>query len=311
MHWLQFPWSDLTQPTRAQYLGLVPALERTTCLQIKLSQSNKQKTTTRTTTTQQQQQHEFIGAWYTKAKDSTHANAQMYVLYCHGNTGTRAVPHRIRLYQYLAEVLNYNVLSIDYRGFADSSAPRAPTEDTAHVDVQTAYDYILDRFQVQPGQVIVYGHSLGTGISTRLVSTLCDSKSTASPAGLVLEAPFNSVHGVIASYVPLRWLPISLTTRLLTRIQHHFPSDQYIGQITCPVQVIHGEKDSEVFLSLGLQLVQQHRQHVDYLILKDAGHDNNIDFDECKIKLKDFLATLTTTATTAAAAASTSASASS
>lgn len=42
------------------------------------------------------------------------------ILYLHGNSGSRAGPHRKELYQILQE-LDSHVLCLDYRGYADST----------------------------------------------------------------------------------------------------------------------------------------------------------------------------------------------
>lgn len=54
-------------------------------------------------------------------------------------------------------------------GFADSTG--VPSEDGLLVDARTAWDYLMGK-GATPGQVIVMGQSLGTGVSVGLVASL-------------------------------------------------------------------------------------------------------------------------------------------
>ena len=91
------------------------------------------------------------------------------ILFLHGNAATRAFTARIQHYQTFTSRLGVNVLAIDYRGFADGSG--TPTEAGVIHDARAAWDW-LARKGVDGDDVLIVGHSLGTGIGAGLASEL-------------------------------------------------------------------------------------------------------------------------------------------
>ena len=66
--------------------------------------------------------------------------------------------------------LGFHVVSFAYRGFGDSSGSPTP-EGVVH---DTIYVYQHLRGLAGPHPVIVYGHSLGTGIAARAADLLAN-----------------------------------------------------------------------------------------------------------------------------------------
>lgn len=99
------------------------------------------------------------------------ARSHPFVLYAHGNAGTRAVPNRIRVAQMIAN-MDANFLIIDYRGFADSEGVH-PSEAGLVSDLRAGWDHIV-RQGVNPSEITVMGQSLGTGVSSALVGKLAE-----------------------------------------------------------------------------------------------------------------------------------------
>ena len=92
------------------------------------------------------------------------------IVYAHGNTGSRAVYHRVQLYQQLS-ALGYHVVAFDYRGFGDSGG--SPSEVGLLEDLELVWNWLLP--QVGDAQVFVYGHSLGTAPASKLAAQLAYS----------------------------------------------------------------------------------------------------------------------------------------
>jgi abhydrolase domain-containing protein 12 len=70
---------------------------------------------------------------------------------------------------------NRNVISIDYRGYGDSTG--TPSEDGLLIDALTAWDYVnrhAAASEAEGSRVVVVGHSLGTAVTSRLVGHLAD-----------------------------------------------------------------------------------------------------------------------------------------
>src|SRR5580704_24513 len=88
-------------------------------------------------------------------------------------------------------------LAVAYRGYSGSSGH--PTEAGLHADAEAAYAWLAARYPA--GDIVIMGHSLGTGVATPLAAE--------HPVrALILESPFTSAVDVGAERMP--WLPIRL-----------------------------------------------------------------------------------------------------
>uniref|UniRef100_A0A3Q3BB63 Si:ch211-117n7.7 n=1 Tax=Kryptolebias marmoratus TaxID=37003 RepID=A0A3Q3BB63_KRYMA len=93
-------------------------------------------------------------AWY----QSTLNDGSPVFIYFHGNTNTRAAPHRVGVAKLLS-ALGYHVLVPDYRGFGDSTGE--PTMPGMISDAIYLYNWVKARSG--DSLVVIWGHSLGTG----------------------------------------------------------------------------------------------------------------------------------------------------
>ena len=91
------------------------------------------------------------------------------VLFFHGNAATRAFSARVRHYQMFTSRLGANVLAIDYRGFADSTGK--PSEVGLVRDARAAFDWLVAQGK-RAEDILIVGHSLGTGVSGQLGAEL-------------------------------------------------------------------------------------------------------------------------------------------
>ena len=103
------------------------------------------------------------------------------ILFFHGNAATRAFSARIQHYQGFSTRLGANVLAIDYRGFADSTGK--PSESGLVSDARTAFDWLVAQGK-KPEDILIVGHSLGTGVSGQLGAQL--AAENIKPRGIVL-----------------------------------------------------------------------------------------------------------------------------
>ena len=129
------------------------------------------------------------------------------VLYNHGNGGDRAGTHRTELYEKLAYEMDYHVVTFDYRSFGDSSGHILPSADGVTSDARAVYNWLLSHDNVTRDRIRVWGHSLGTGIATKLVAEMSPDEQ---PPRLVLEAPFDSMENAVRNHpfsAPFRILP--------------------------------------------------------------------------------------------------------
>ncbi|KAL7416980.1 Alpha/Beta hydrolase protein, partial [Mrakia frigida] len=142
------------------------------------------------------------------------------VIFLHGNAGNRAMPLRIHLMSSLSSTLNVNVLTIDYRGFGDSTG--TPSEPGLIADARAAWDWVLERNGGDTSKIALVGQSLGTGVGTGLVGQLA-AEGTHPPI-LALLSPYSSLPTLLQTYSLFRSLPILSPLRALPYAQHYLTS---------------------------------------------------------------------------------------
>ena len=106
------------------------------------------------------------------------------VIVFNGNAGHRA--HRVPLATALRS-MGLQVLLFDYRGYGGN--PGSPTELGLAMDARAAREFLINQRHVDPGSVIYFGESLGTGVAVKLASEH-------PPAALILRSPYTSMADV-------------------------------------------------------------------------------------------------------------------
>lgn len=185
------------------------------------------------------------------------ADSNHIILYLHGNGGARGGNHRKELYKVLAynSQLNYHIISIDYRGYGDST-PIEPDAEGIIRDAKVAYQWLLAQLNGNTQRVTVWGHSLGTAVAVHMISSLDKSKH---PSSLVLEAPFTSLAEAIREH-PLATLfrkhPFfdEFFVNPLVVPETNFDSVSHIKDVTSPILILHAMDDGIIPYSQGLNL---------------------------------------------------------
>ena len=177
-------------------------------------------------------------------------------LYLHGNFESRAkwvsVAHTRAL-----STLGLHVLCIDYRGFGDSTWRTSPDEQRLCEDACAAVRWLAAR-GIPPARVLLYGHSLGSGVAAQAALRL---QREGTPAGaLVLEAPFYSIRAAALSFpIALPLLALPFVEALLIA---HWPlpglrTHSALGELTqLPLLILHGGADATVPIQHSVALVK-------------------------------------------------------
>lgn len=191
------------------------------------------------------------------ARPCTFDDGAIVVMYAHGSGGSRASKHRIALYKLLAQQCGAHIVTFDYRGFADSTYVW-PTSEGVVVDATTVYQWILGQ-GVAPGRILLWGHSLGSGIAIRLLSSLPDE---AYPFATVLEAPFTTIKDVLQycsisklwNYLP--YFEACFMERIINNPETNFDSLSLLHRVRCQLLFLHAQDDWMIDYSLGERLYQ-------------------------------------------------------
>ncbi|KAF9074506.1 Alpha/Beta hydrolase protein [Rhodocollybia butyracea] len=171
------------------------------------------------------------------------------ILFFHGNAATRAFKARIQHYSAFSSRLDVNVLAIDYRGFAESTG--TPSEEGLVRDARAAYEWLISS-GAKGEDVLIVGHSLGTGVSSRLAAQL--SKEELPYRGVVLMSPFTSISELIKTYnifgalplvKPLTMIPYAFNF-ITWALIHKFDTLSLAPQIKGQVLIAHAENDWDI-----------------------------------------------------------------
>lgn len=204
--------------------------------------------------------------------------AKYTILYSHGNA--EDITHNIKGMLDLSKLLNVNVFCYDYSGYSWSTSDDKinnqqqlrPSEKYAYEDITAAYDYLIEKIDVYPQDIILMGRSLGSGPTTDLASKV-------KCRGVILVTPLSSAVRV-AIKIPFT-LPFDI-----------FPNINKVDKIRSPLLIIHGNNDQVVPFQNGVDLYNKANSvYKDYLWIDGAGHcDIESSFPYVYYnKLKEFL----------------------
>ena len=164
-----------------------------------------------------------IHGWWVPAE--TGASCDAAAIYFHGNAGS--IVGRAGIAHALA-VRGLDVLVFDYRGYGRSEGE--PSEAGIRRDARAALRFVVDDRGMPTERVVLFGHSLGSAVATRLALD--------QPTGaLVLGAPFPGLPLVVAAHAP--WLPV----RLLRWPDGRYEAGSAIAGLRSPLLVLTGEND--------------------------------------------------------------------
>ncbi|CAP28410.2 Protein CBG08612 [Caenorhabditis briggsae] len=208
--------------------------------------------------------HRLSLEWRTEGKHPTESDfddlmrdsEDKIIFYAHGNSFDRTFYHRVEMYNLLSD-RNYHVVCFDYRGYGDSEG--TPTEIGIVEDARSVYEWLKEK--CGKTNIIVWGHSMGTGVSCKLVQDL--SIEQQPPCGLILEAPFNNLKDAVTNhpiFTVFSWMNDFMVDRIIIRplnsVGLTMQSDKRIRSVSCPIIILHAEDDKILPVKLGRALYE-------------------------------------------------------
>lgn len=176
-----------------------------------------------------------------------------WVLISHGNYGNIAYGGRPQFYAWFRD-LGVNLFAYDYRGFGESDG--SPSEAGVYMDAAAAYRYLTDSLHVPPPRIVLFGHSLGTGVTVELARHV-------SAAGMIVEDAYTSVADRGQEVFPL--LPIRFIAK------SRFASIEKVGSLRLPKLFLHARDDRTIPIEHGRKLFAAASEPKEFVEL-NGGH---------------------------------------
>ncbi|MFC1549223.1 alpha/beta hydrolase [Candidatus Omnitrophota bacterium] len=207
-----------------------------------------------------------INAWFIPASGTPRAT----VLFCHGNAGN--ISHRLEIIKMLHS-LGLNVFIFDYRGYGKSKG--SPSEEGTYLDALAAYEYLVNREDVDEKNIIIHGKSLGAAITIELATKV-------NPKIVISESAFTSIGAIGREIYP--FLPMEIITSI------KYDNKTKIGKLDIPVLVIHSREDEIIPYHHGEELYEAATEPKEFYSMK-GGHNEGILVyrDEYLKRIDDFL----------------------
>jgi fermentation-respiration switch protein FrsA (DUF1100 family) len=155
------------------------------------------------------------------------------------------------------------VFLAEYRGYG--GLPGRPTFSGVVSDAQATLDLVMKRFTLDQNGVVLYGHSLGSGVAMKLAT---ERRARA----VVLEAPFTTLAdmGGRAFGPPLSWV-LPLISR------SPFAPLRQAPAVAAPISVVVGGRDEVVPPEMGRAVYAAASHKGELLEVASANHGNIAD----------------------------------
>ncbi|GAB2219535.1 hypothetical protein Droror1_Dr00007172 [Drosera rotundifolia] len=187
------------------------------------------------------------------------------ILFFQENAGN--IAHRLEMIRIMLQRLQCNAFLLSYRGYGASDG--YPSQHGIIKDAQAALDHLVERVDIDPSQIVVFGRSLGGAVGATLAKDNPDKV-----AALILENTFTSILDMAGVLLPfLRWFIGGSGSKglkiLNCVVRSPWCTDDIISQVRQPILFLSGLQDEMVPPS-----------HMKMLYAKAATHNTQCTFVE-------------------------------
>lgn len=192
-----------------------------------------------------------LKAWYAPATSRTFT-----IVFFHGNGDSLYGAAQVAEPYIQA---GYGFIAVEYRGY--SGLPGKPTEVGLYNDARACIQTLIAS-GVSPQHIVLYGHSLGTGVAVQMAREFPVS-------GLMLLAPYLSIPSLAQIHYP--FLPAKLL------VLDRFENEKKIATIHVPVLMASGAADELIPPSQGAKLFSLANDPKEYHAIPGRGHNDSFD----------------------------------
>lgn len=176
-----------------------------------------------------------LNGWFIPVEGS-----EQVLLFFHGNAGN--ISHRRESIE-IFHRLGLSVFIIDYRGYGKSEG--SPNESGLYKDAVAAWHYLAEERGFDPGNVIIFGRSLGGAVAANLAAGV-------QARGLILESTMSSAREFAREV-------FKVLSRLVV-VRYDFNTVGSIQHVSYPVLVLHSPEDEIMPFHLGEKVYQSANQ---------------------------------------------------
>lgn len=192
-----------------------------------------------------------LKAWYAPASQQSFT-----IVFFHGNADSLGTAAQVADPFVRA---GYGFLIAEYRGY--SGLRGSPSEAGLYSDARALLRELLAH-GVESRHIILFGHSLGTGVAVQMASEF-------RVGGLMLLAPYLSIPEVARTkfpFLPTSWLTLD-----------RFDSEKKIASIRVPLLIVNGSEDEVIPPAQGLKLFSLAHEPKEFHSLPLRGHNDAFD----------------------------------
>lgn len=194
-------------------------------------------------------------------------NKKLIIIHSHGNATD--IGYMNNTLNMIAKSVGIDIISYDYEGYGltkgEDGNPCSPSEQGCIRSIRTVYDHLISEGR-QPSDIILYGVSIGTGVTVDLAQKLSDEGIILK--GILLQSPYTSVVGVISEMAAISSAysaPEEYNPNILK-------NNEKIHKVKCPITIIHGTKDRVIPFDHAIKL-EQLNNNIKLVPIVNAGHN--------------------------------------
>lgn len=162
-------------------------------------------------------------AWFLPPVKRNPGERRALLIFFHGNGEViDFLPEQVEGFR----ELGMGVLLVEYPGFGRSSGN--PTESSITETAIAAYDAVLQREEVDPEKIVIFGRSLGGGAA-------CSLAARRPSAALILQSTFTSTGPFARSFL----VPAIL-------VRDRFDNGAVVAAYRKPILLFHGNRDTTI-----------------------------------------------------------------
>ena len=217
-------------------------------------------------------------AWFMPAR----GQAKATVLYLHGNAENISTHFANVAWMPAA---GFNVLALDYRGYGGSAGK--PTLAGVQLDIDAAMRTLLERPDVDPERILIFGQSLGGALA---IYYAAHSKYRSHVRAVIADSAFADYRLVAREKladVPLTWAFQWLPKYLID--DDYSPQAAVAAISPIPLLLIHGERDGIVPLHHSELLFDAAQEPKALWRIPDVGHIQALREAPVRKRLADFM----------------------